>query len=92
MSVIRKLVLGGFVMMAAVALATAIWPSVAVVVTAVLATVITFAVCAPAALGVRWARKELAWRRELRAMPPVVGGTGMPAPVASTLAELRESA
>ena len=47
----------------------------------------------PVGAGVRRVRAELAWRRELRTMPPVDAATvRAAAPVAPTLAELRDSA
>ena len=87
---IRPMVLAGLVVMGAVALCSAIWPAVAAIVAVVFMSLVGVAVAVPAALGVRWARGELAWRRELATMAPVDAAGSVP--VVPTLAELRESA
>lgn len=92
MNVIRKLVTGGLALMAVVALATAIWPSLATVIEAVFGVVLAAAVAVPGAFAVRWVRGELAWRRELPTMPPVGLAAQDAVALAPTLAELRESA
>ncbi|MGD9697290.1 MAG: hypothetical protein AB7V42_16710 [Thermoleophilia bacterium] len=87
----RRLLLAGLGVMGAVALAAAIWPAVAGLVTGLLVTVLGAAAGVLAGLGGRRVRMELAWRRELRTMPPpaaaAYGDTAGP-----TLAQLRESA
>lgn len=90
---VRRVGLGGLATMAAVMIATAIWPLVATVVTAVLITVVFVAATVPIVMGARWGRRELAWRRELRTMPMLntAPGYGAAAPV-PMLHELRESA
>lgn len=91
---IGRVLVAGLLAMGAVALLSAIWPSVASVVGGVFIAVLGGGVLVPAVLGVRWVRGELAWRRELRAMPPA-GAAAAPegaAPVMPSLAELRETA
>jgi hypothetical protein len=78
--------------MAVIALTTAIWPAVAVLVSGLLVTVLGAGASGLLVLGTRWVRGELAWRRELRTLPPVDAapyGAAAPTP---TFAELRESA
>lgn len=80
--------------MGAVALATAIWPALAGVVSGLLVTVLCAGAATLAVLGGRRVRGELAWRRELRAMPvcDTAWAYRPPAAAAPTLHELRESA
>jgi len=92
MRLIKRLALAGLAVMAAVALGTAIWPAVAGVVFALLVTVLSAGIVVPAALAARWARGELAWRRELRTLPPVGLAMQDAVALAPTLAGLRESA
>ena len=93
MESIRWMVLSGLGAMGAVALASAIWPNVAAVVSGLFVTVLLVMSAVPVALTGRWMRGELVWRRELRAMGPVSAEQAIaPEPVAPTLAELRESA
>jgi hypothetical protein len=87
---IYRMVLTGLATMGAVALCSAIWPTVAGVAADVFVSLLVMAVSVLAALGVRRIRSELAWRRELRTMPAVGAGVDTMAPVA--LAELRDSA
>jgi len=89
---IRRMVLGGLAVMAAVALFSAIWPGVASFVAVLFAVLLVVVISVPAALGVRWVRGELAWRRELPTMPPVGLAMQDAVALAPTLAELRESA
>ncbi|MGD9697304.1 MAG: hypothetical protein AB7V42_16780 [Thermoleophilia bacterium] len=67
----RRIVGAGLGMMAAVALAAALWPMVAGVVTALLVTVLISVLCAAAGvlavLGGRRVRARRAWRRERHA-------------------------
>ena len=89
---IRRMVLGGLAVMGVVALFAAIWPGVASFVAVLFAVLLVVVISVPTTLGVRWVRGELAWRRELRMMPPVDAAPyGAAAPVAPMLAELRES-
>lgn len=92
MQPIRRMALAGLAVMAAVAVATAIWPAVAGLVFGLLVMVLSAGTAVPVVLVVRWVRRELAWRRELRTMPPVNAATYVAAPVVPTLAPLRESA
>jgi ABC-type long-subunit fatty acid transport system fused permease/ATPase subunit len=92
MELIRPMALGGLVVMACAAVATAIWPVVASVVFGVLVAVLSAVAGVLTGLALRWARAELAWRRELRTMPEGDGATSGSAAVVPTLAELRESA
>ena len=89
---IYRMVLTGLAAMGAVALCSAIWPAMAAIVTAVFVSLLVTVMTVPAALGVRRVRAELAWRRELRAMPAVAAAADAAAPVVPTLAELRDSA
>lgn len=89
---VRRVGIGGLTTMAAVLIAAAIWPAVATYVALVLAVVVGVAVVVPGALALRWGRRELSWRRELRVMPPTSAESFEPAAVVPTLHELRESA
>jgi hypothetical protein len=89
---VRRLVFTGLGVMAAVALAAAIWPAVAGLVTGLLVTVLCAAAGVLAVLGGRRVRAELVWRRELRTMPPLDGSTYEDAAARPTPAGLRESA
>ncbi len=89
---IYRMMLPGLATMAAVALFSAIWPVVAVVVTDVFVAVVATAVVPPVFLAVRRVRSELAWRRELRTMASVVEGVHGTEPAVPTLAEPRNSA
>lgn len=89
----KRTVGAGLGLMAAATLGAAIWPTVAALVTALLVTVLCACGAVMATLGGRWARAELAWRRELRALGPVSAEQAVaPEPVVPTLAELRHSA
>lgn len=90
---LRRIVGTGLGVMGAVTLGAAIWPAVAGLVSGLLLTVLCAGSGVVAALGGRWVRAELAWRRELRAMGPVSAEQAVaPEPVVPTLAELRHSA
>ena len=89
---ISRITLAGLAVMGATALCSAIWPAMAAVVADVFVSLLVTVVTVPAALGVRRVRAELAWRRELRTMPPVDAAADAAAPVVPTLAQLRESA
>lgn len=69
MRLIRRIVGWGLATMGAVALAAAIWPAVAGVVTGLLVTVLCAAAAVLAVLGGRRARVGLAGRRGVRAIP-----------------------
>lgn len=88
---IYRMVLAGLTAMSAVALCSAIWPAVAAVIAGVFVFLLVVVVAVPTGLGIRWVRREVAWRRDLRAMPAgdLVADAAAPVP---TLAELRESA
>ena len=88
----RRILLSGLFVMAASALASALWPEVAAAVWFLFVVVLIGAATVSAALVVRWSRGELAWRRELRTMPPVENAAYGVAPAAPTLADLRRSA
>lgn len=92
MRIMRRLTLVGLATMGAVALASAIWPAVATVVSILLAVVVTAGFSVPTVLGIRWVRGELEWRRELRTMPPVATAAYGAAPAAPPLSDLRQSA
>lgn len=66
MQLIRRIVGSGLGTMGAVALAAAIWPAVAGVVTGLLVTALCAAAGVLAVLGGRRVRAGLAWRREPR--------------------------
>lgn len=89
-----RVLLSGLGVMGAVALATALWPPVGTVVTILLVTVTVTVVAVPAASAVRWARRELADRRQLRTMVAAATAAAEPGAAPSTpmLVELRESA
>lgn len=70
---VRRLVLTGLGVMGAVALAAAMWPAVAGLVTGLLIGVLCAAAGVAAVVGGRRVRAELVWRRELRTMPPLDG-------------------
>jgi hypothetical protein len=89
---IYRMVLAGLTTMSAVALCSAIWPAVAAVITDLFVFLLVVVVAVPTGLGVRWVQREVAWRRDLRATPAVTVPADATAPVAPTLAELRESA
>jgi hypothetical protein len=72
------------------ALAAAMWPALAGLVTALLVTVLCAAAGTLVVFGGRRLRAELVARRELRTMPPL--DTAPYAVPAATLAQLRESA
>lgn len=93
MTAMRRALGSGLVTMCLVASASAIWPTVAAAVSAVFLLVLVIAGSVPALLGARWAKRELAWRRELAPLPSVGGVvTAATTPSAPALAELRESA
>jgi hypothetical protein len=85
----KRIVGAGLGTMGAVALTTAIWPTVASLMTGLLVTVLCASVGTLVVLGARRLRGELMWRHELLTMPPVDAATDGAAP---TLTELRESA
>ena len=89
---IYRMVLAGLTAMSAVALCSAIWPTAAAVITDVFVCLLVVVVAVPTGLGVRRVQREVAWRRDLRAMPPVDLTADATAPAVPTLAELRESA
>ncbi len=92
MQLMKRITGAGLAVMAVVALVTAIWPAVAGLVSGLLVTVLGTGTGTLLVLVTRWVRGELAWRRELRTMPPVDAapyGAATPAPV---FAEMRESA
>jgi hypothetical protein len=91
MELIRRMALAGLAVMGGVALATAIWPDVAAVVFGLLVAALSVGTTVLAALAMRWVRGELAWRRELRAVPAVDAAAYGAAPVAPSFAELRQS-
>lgn len=88
----RRIFVSGLLVMVTSAVASSIWPEVAVVVSAVFVVVLIGATTVSAALVVRWCRGELAWRRELRTMPPVDPAAYGAAPAAPPLADVRQSA
>ncbi len=92
MVLIRRITLAGLAVMGVIALCSAVWPAVAVVVADVFVSLLVTVVAVPAVLGVRWVCSELGWRRELRALPAVDVAAPAPESVVPTLAELRESA
>lgn len=92
MELIRRMALAGLAAMGGVALATAIWPDVAATVFGLLVAALSVVTAVLATLAVRWVRGELAWRGELRAMPPADAAAYGVAPLAPSLAELRQSA
>lgn len=95
MQLIRRMATGGLAVMAMVATAAAIWPGVASLVSGLLITVLSIGTAVLCGLAARWARGELAWRRELRTTPPLdvpTYDTAHGAPGAPTLAGLRDSA
>ncbi len=89
---IRRMTLSGLAVMGTVALCSAIWPAVAVVVADVFVSVLAGSMAVPAAVGVRLVQSELGRRRELRLMPAVEVTAPGSKPVVPTLAELRDSA
>ena len=89
---ISRMTLAGLAVMGATALCSAIWPAMAAVVADVFVSLLVAAATVPAAHGVRRVRAELAGRRELRTMRAVAVVADAAAPVAPTLAELRDSA
>lgn len=94
MALMKRVTLTGLAVMATMALVTAIWPSVAGLVTGLLVAVLSAGTGTLVVLATRWVRGELAWRRELLTLPPVDAasyGAGAPAP-ALAFVELRESA
>lgn len=92
MQLMKRIVGAGLATMGAVALTTAIWPAVAGLVSGLLLTVLCAGLAVLAVLGGRWVRAELAWRRELRTMPPIAAAPYEDAVGGPTLAGLRESA
>jgi hypothetical protein len=87
---VKRIVGAGMGMMAAVGLVAAIWPPLADLVTGLLVTIVCTGLAVLAVLGGRWARAELAWRRQLRTMPPIdTAPYAVPPP---GLAQLQESA
>lgn len=88
----RNLLLAGLGMMAAVAMATAIWPSVASVVLGVLVVELSAVIAVLTSLVVRRVRAAVTWRRELRTMPQADAPAYGAAPAVPSLAELRQSA
>ena len=88
----HRLLLTGLAAMGAIAVCSAIWPTLAAVVADVFVALLVTVVTVPAVLGVRRVRAELAWRRELRTMPAVGAAADAAAPDVPTLAELRDSA
>jgi hypothetical protein len=89
---IRRVTLMGLVVMGAAALCSVIWPVLAAVVANLFVTLLVGTVAVPAGLGVRWVRREVAWRHELRAMPPVPVVAGAGSAAEPTLTELRKPA
>jgi hypothetical protein len=86
----KRIVGAGLGAMGVVALASAVWPAVAGLVSGLLVAVLCAGGGTLAVLGGRRVRAELVWRRELRTLPlPSTYGDATAAP---TLAELRESA
>jgi predicted anti-sigma-YlaC factor YlaD len=92
MELTRRTTLAGLAVMGGVGLATAIWPHVAAGVLGVLVAMLSTVTAVLTVVVVRWVCGELAWRRELRAMPPVDVAACGTAPAAPWLAELRPSA
>lgn len=92
MQLMKRIVGAGLATMGAVALATAIWPSVAALVSGLLVTALCAVLAVLGLVGGRWVRAELAWRRELRTMPPLSASPYEDAMGGPTLAGLRESA
>ncbi len=92
MQLMKRIVATGLGTMGAVALAAAIWPAVAGLVSGLLVTVLCAGGGTLVVLGERRVRVELAWRGELRAMPPLDASTYGDAVGGPTLAQLRESA
>lgn len=92
MQLMKRIVGSGLGMMGAVALAAAIWPAVASVVTGLLVAVLCVGTGTLAMLGGRRLHMELAGRRELRTMPPLDAATYGDAAGGPTLAQLQESA
>jgi hypothetical protein len=90
-SVIRRGFLGGLAAMGVVALATAVWPHVAGWVFGVLISTLIVVCAVPVTAATCWARREVASRRELRAMPVLDADASYSSSV-PTLRELRESA
>ncbi len=88
MRLMKRIGGAGMGTMGAVGLMTAIWPAVADVVAGLLVTVLGAGLVTLAVLSSRWARAELAWRREVHSMPPI-DTTPYAVP---RLAQLRESA
>lgn len=88
----RRIFVSGLLVMVASALTSALWPEVAAAVSVAFVVVLIGAAAVPAAPVVRWCRGELAWRRELRTMPPVDAATFGATPAAPTLADLRQTA
>jgi Flp pilus assembly protein protease CpaA len=88
----KRTVGAGLGTMGAVALAAAIWPAVAGLVAGLLVTALCAGTGTLAVLGGRRVRAQLAWRRELRSMPPLDVSTYGDAVADPTLAQLRESA
>lgn len=88
----RPVLLAGLTAMGAVALLSAIWPAVAGVVAGVFVSALAATALVPTVLALRWVRRELTWRRELRTMPAAAATVSGVASVEPTLAELRESA
>ena len=92
MQLMKRIVGAGLGTMGAVALAAAIWPAVAGLVTGLLVTVLCAGGGALAVFGGRRVRAELAWRRELRTTPLLDAAPYGDATAGPTPARLRESA
>lgn len=88
----RRIVGAGLVTMGVVALAAAIWPAVAGLVTGLLVAVLCAGIGTLAVLCGRRLRAELAGHRELRSMPPFDASPYGDAEGVPTLAQLRDSA
>lgn len=89
---IKRLSLSGLALMGAVAVCSAVWPAVAVVVADVFVSLLVMAAAVPAVLGGWRVRREVARQRELQALSVVHIAGLAPEPVVPTLAELRDSA
>jgi hypothetical protein len=88
----KRIAGAGLSAMGVVALAAAIWPTVASLVTGLLVTVLCAGGSTLVVLGGRRLGKELAWRRELRSMPPLDAAPPGDTACGQTLAQRRESA
>ena len=91
MQLMKRIVWAGLGTMGAVATAAAIWPAIAGVVAGLLVTVLCASGGLLVVLGGRRVRGELAWRRELRTMPPPDAAAYGDAAGSPTLVQLQES-